>query len=105
MPGETHECEDMSGGTYRRPRRTGSTARRYAPATITPAEPHRPTASKGIRSAAAAVGVLTALLTALIWIVTSRVIDDQRMEFREGVELNLTAQASALADGVAREAA
>lgn len=93
----------MIRGTYRRPRRTGSTARRYAPATITPAEPHRPTASKGIRSAAAAVGVLTALLTALIWIVTSRVVDDQRMEFREGVELNLTAQASALADGVARE--
>jgi PAS domain-containing protein len=93
----------MSGGTYRRPRRTGSTARRYTPATITPAESRRPSSGKGIRSAAAAVCVLTALLIALIWIVTSRVVDDQRIEFREGVELNLTAQASALADGVARE--
>ena len=92
-----------SNNAKRRRRRTGSSAHRY-----TPAEVVRSTrVSHGV--GAMEVGgamfafIIAAALIVLIWMVTSRSIQDQREQVRDLAQRNLSGQASVMAKSVSQE--
>ncbi len=83
-------------------RRVGSTARRYKPSELVPIDPQARISREAIL-VALAVAVVSAALIALIWIMTSRSVDEHRTMIREEAEQSLAAQAATLAEEVRME--
>jgi hypothetical protein len=87
-----------------RRRRTGSTSARYTPSQLVPAKPaRRLRLSAKDFTVGGAVAIVAMALVALIWIVTSRAIQDQSAEIRERAEQTLSGQAATIAATVSHE--
>jgi PAS domain-containing protein len=94
----------MSDKFKRRRRRTGSTSARYKPSQLVPAENIRPShIGKAALAACGAVAIVAFALIALIWIVTIRAVEDQRVEVRDRAEQALVGDAAAIAETVGHE--
>jgi len=95
----------MSGsrGNSRR-RRSGSTSRRYKQAELVPIQPRRRSAV-GTTEIAASIGValVAVAIIVLIWVVTSRNINDQTASVRDRAERMVAAQAATLAEEIRHE--
>jgi PAS domain-containing protein len=85
-------------------RRSGSTSARYKPSQLVPAESARPApiGTAGL-AACGAVGIVVMALTALIWIVTMRAVQDQRTEIREQAEQAMVGEAAAMSETIGHE--
>lgn len=87
-----------------RRRRTGSTARRYQPSQLVPADA-QPRVSRDTILIGLAVAVVSIALITLIWMMATRAATEYRTLQREEVERGLTAQAATLAEKVKLELA
>ena len=91
----------MSDRSRQRRRRSGSTSARFTPSQLVTIEASRqPPVGASEIAACGAVFVVALALTALIWIVTSRTVQDQRNEIRDRAEQALVAQAATMAETV-----
>ncbi len=94
----------MSDTFKRRRKRTGSTSARFNPSQLVAMESVRPVRmGKAEIAACGAVVLVVIALVALIWVVTSRTVHDQRTVVRERAEQALTAQASVMAETIGHE--
>jgi PAS domain-containing protein len=94
----------MSDSFKRRRRRSGSTSHRYPAALPVPQDGRRRRRIGGMEIAAtAAVSCVAAALIGLVWMVTFRVIADQRAQLRDTAERQLSGQAATLAQEIGHE--
>jgi PAS domain-containing protein len=94
----------MSDSFKRRRRRTGSTSSRFKPSHLVPVESLRPKRiGKAELAACGAVAIVAFALIVLIWIVTSRAVQEQRAELRDRAEQALSGQAAMIAETVGHE--
>ena len=94
----------MSGSRHLNSRRRyGSSSRRYKSSRLVQVDGQRK--RFGMQEVLAGLGVTTVaiLLIALIWMLTSRSIEEQRAEIRDRVEQSVTALAAALSEEVRHE--
>jgi PAS domain-containing protein len=94
----------MSDSFKRRRRRSGPGSAGYQAAQLVAADAGRP-AGMGRAGIAAcgAVAMVAVALLALIWMVTARTVDEQRVEIRERAERVLAGQAATIAETIAHE--
>jgi PAS domain-containing protein len=94
----------MSDTSKRRHDRNWSTSARFKPSRPVPAEQVRPSpiGMAGL-AACGAVIIVAITLSLLIWIVTARTVQDQRVEIRERAEQTLQGLASTMAETVGHE--
>ncbi|MDR3529558.1 MAG: PAS-domain containing protein [Rhodopila sp.] len=95
----------MSDSFKRRRRgRTGSTSARFRPSQLVPVESVRPSKiGKAELAACGAVAIVAFALVALIWIVTTRAVQEQRTEIRDRAEQALIGQAATMAETIGHE--
>ena len=93
----------VSTNFKRRRRRTGSTAHRYSPAQAVRSTTVRHRIGATEIAGAIISFVIAVALIVLIWMVTSRSIQDQRDQVRDLAQRNLIGQASVMAESVAHE--
>lgn len=94
----------MSGSRHLNSRRRyGSSSRRYKSSRLVPVDGQR--SRFGMQEVLAGLGITTVaiLLISLIWMLTSRSIEDQRAEIRDRVEQSVTALAAVLSEEVRHE--
>jgi PAS domain-containing protein len=85
-------------------RRTRSTSARFKPSQLVAAEFARPVRiGKAELAACGAVAIVVMALTALIWIVTSRGVQEQRTEIRERAEQAMVGEAAAISETIGHE--
>lgn len=94
----------MSDNFKRRRKRTGSTSARFKSSGLIPVEAVRPsTIGKVEMTIFAAVAVVALALTSLIWIVTTRAVQEQQTEIRDRAEQALVSQAATMAETIGHE--
>ena len=94
----------MSDSFKRRRKRSGPGSSRTAAPKLIPIESVRPARiGKAELGACGAVAIVSFALIALIWIVTMRVVQEQRTEIRDRAEQALVGQAATMAETLAHE--
>jgi PAS domain-containing protein len=94
----------MSDTFRRRRRRTGSTSARFRPSQLVPAESIQPAPiGQTELLACAAVAIVVIALSTLIWMVTTRTVQEERAEIRERAEQALAGEAAAMAETIGHE--
>lgn len=94
----------MSDTFKRRRRRAGATSARFKPSQLIPAETARSNRiGKAELAACGAVAIVALALIALIWIVTTRAVQEQQAEIRDRAEQVLAGQAATIAETVGHE--
>lgn len=94
----------MSHKFKRRRKRTGSTSARFRPAPLVPVESMRPASiGRAELAACGAVCIVALTLIALIWLLTTRAVQEQRAEIRERAEQHLAGEAASIAETVGHE--
>ena len=94
----------MSDSFKRRRKRTGPGSSRSQPPRLIPVESVRSARiGKAELAACGAVAIVGFALIALIWILTTRVMQDQRVEIRDRAEQALVGQAATMAETLAHE--
>ena len=94
----------MSDKFKRRRRRTGSTSARFKPSQLVPVESVRPARiGKAELATCGAVAIVAIALTALIWIVTIRAVQEQQTEIRDRAEQAMVGEAAAMAETIGHE--
>ncbi|HEY0184480.1 MAG TPA: PAS-domain containing protein [Rhodopila sp.] len=94
----------MSDKFKRRRSRTGTRSTRFGPRQLVPVESVRPARMGKVELAAcAAVIIVATALIVLVWIVTTRAMQEQRTEIRDRTEAVLAGQAAVMAETISHE--
>jgi PAS domain-containing protein len=91
-------------GSFKRRRRTGSTSARYRPSQLIPVGSVGPNRiGKAELAACGAVAIVAFALITLIWLLTTRAVQEQQAEMRDRAEHALASHAATIAETVGHE--